>query len=234
MSRIMFIDLETENHTYCGALASPRDPKNYVVAVGQAIDAVPFSGDITGQYFPTKAEAEAAPWLDIPDDVWLLVAHNAPFEMDWFLVKQRAAILKFLARGGRVFCTAYAEYLLTNQQETYPKLDTTAPKYGGTHKVGGVKLLWEQGHLTSQIDKALLYDEYLVGEGGDIDNTRRVFWGQLKELQKRGMWDMALCRMEGLLFNCFAMDAGLHVDRNVAFTQKAEHCLLYTSDAADE
>ena len=222
MSRIMFIDLETENHTYCGALASPRDPKNYVVAVGQAIDAVPFSGDITGQYFPTKAEAEAAPWLDIPDDVWLLVAHNVPFEMDWFLVKQRTAILKFLARGGRVFCTAYAEYLLTNQQETYPKLDTTAPKYGGTHKVDGVKLLWEQGHLTSQIDKALLYDEYLVGEGGDIDNTRRVFWGQLEQLKKRGMWDMALCRMEGLLFNCFAMDAGLHVDRNVAFTQKAE------------
>ena len=222
MSRIMFIDLETENHTHFGALASPRHPKNYIVAEGRAIDTNPFDGPITGTYFNSKEEADSAQWLAIPDDVWLLVAHNAAFEMDWFLVKQREEILKFLKRGGRIFCTAYAEYLLTNQQETYPSLDATAPKYGGTHKVDGVKLLWEQGHLTSQIDKDLLYDKYLIGEGGDIDNTRRVFYGQVGLLQQRGMWDMALLRMEGLLFNTFAMDAGLHVHRDVAFAQKAE------------
>lgn len=222
MSRIMFIDLETENHTHFGALASPRHPKNYIVAEGRAIDTNPFDGPITGTYFNSKEEADSAQWLAIPDDVWLLVAHNAAFEMDWFLVKQREEILKFLKRGGRIFCTAYAEYLLTNQQETYPSLDATAPKYGGTHKVDGVKLLWEQGHLTSQIDKDLLYDQYLIGEGGDIDNTRRVFYGQVGLLQQRGMWDMALLRMEGLVFNTFAMDAGLHVHRDVAFAQKAE------------
>lgn len=222
MARIMFIDLETENHTYCGALASPRHPKNYVVAEGRAIDEQPFDGPITGTYFTSKEEADAAQWLSIPDDVWLLVAHNAAFEMDWFLVKQREEIMRFLKRGGRIFCTAYAEYLLTNQQETYPALDVTAPKYGGTHKVDGVKILWEQGKLTSEIDKDLLFDQYLIGEGGDIDNTRRVFYGQVAQLQQRGMWDMALLRMEGLVFNCFAMDAGLHVNREVAFKQKEE------------
>lgn len=222
MSRILFIDLEVENHTHYGALASPRHPKNYVVAEGRAIDTAPFDGPITGTYFTSREEADAAHWLSIPDDVWLLVAHNAAFEMDWFLVKQREEIMRFLKRGGRVFCTAYAEYLLTNQQETYPSLDETAPKYGGTRKVDGVKLLWEQGHLTSQIDKALLYDEYLIGPGGDIDNTRRTFYGQVALLQQRGMWDMALLRMEGLVFNCFAMDAGLHVNRGVAFAQKEE------------
>lgn len=222
MPRIMFIDLETENHVHCGALASPRHPENYIVAEGRAIDEQPFDGVITGTYFNNRDEANAAQWLAIPDDVWLLVAHNAAFEMDWFLVKQREEIMRFLKRGGRIFCTAYAEYLLTNQQETYPSLDVTAPKYGGTHKVDGVKILWEQGQLTSQIDKDLLYDQYLIGEGGDIDNTRRVFYGQAAQLQERGMWDMALLRMEGLTFNCFAMDSGLHVDRDIAFTQKAE------------
>ena len=138
MSRIMFVDLEVENHTYFGALASPRHPKNYIVAEGRAIDTQPFDGPITGTYFTSQAEADNAQWLAIPDDVWLLVAHNAAFEMDWFLVKQREEIMKFLKRGGRIFCTAYAEYLLTNQQETYPSLDATAPKYGGTHKVDGV------------------------------------------------------------------------------------------------
>lgn len=222
MSRVLFIDLETENHVYFGALASPRDPRNYLVAEGRAIDTQPFDGPITGTYYTNAEEANNAQWLSIPDDVWLLVAHNAAFEMDWFLVKQREETMKFLKRGGRIFCTAYAEYLLTNQQETYPSLNDTAPKYGGTHKVDGVKILWEQGKLTSEIDKQLLYDEYLIGPGGDIDNTRRTFYGQLTKLQERGMWDMALARMEGLVYNCFAMDAGLHVHRDIAFTQKAE------------
>ena len=87
MSRIMFIDLETENHTYFGAVASPRHPKNYIVAEGRAIDTQPFDGPITGTYFTSQDEADNAQWLAIPDDVWLLVAHNAAFEMDWFLVK---------------------------------------------------------------------------------------------------------------------------------------------------
>lgn len=219
-NRIMIVDLETENHAYYGAVASPRHPENYVVAVGQAIDTVPYDGPITGQYFTNKGEA--GKWLIIPDDVWLLVAHNAAFEMDWMLAQERAEILKFLMRGGRIFCTAYAEYLLTNQQETYPSLDETAPKYGGTHKVDGVKLLWAQGKLTSQIDKTLLYDEYLIGPEGDISNTRLTFYGQCAKLQERGMWAMALARMEGLIYNCLAMDAGLHVDKQVAETQKAE------------
>lgn len=217
MPKIMILDLETENHKYFGALASPRHPQNYVVAVGQAIDEVPYDGEVQGKYYTERTDD----WLHIPDDVWLLVAHNAPFEMDWFLVQQRPEIMRFLARGGRVFCTAYAEYLLSNQQDTYPSLNDTAPKYGGTPKVDGVKILWEQGKLTSEIDEALLM-EYLIGPSGDIDNTRKTFYGQYAQLVGRGMWDMALERMEGLLYNCFAMDAGLYVDREVAFSQLAE------------
>ena len=219
MPRIMILDLETENHKYYGAVASPRHPENYVVAVGQALDTNPGDGAIEGKYYTSKEEA--ANWLSIPDDVWLLVAHNAPFELDWMLHQQRAEIMRFLARGGRVFCTAYAEYLLTNQQETYPSLDATAPKYGGSHKVDGVKILWEQGHLTSQIDKDLLL-EYLLGPEGDIENTRKVFYGQYQQLVSRGMWDMALTRMEGMLYNCFAMDSGLFVHRDIAFAQLDE------------
>lgn len=214
VDKIFFIDLETENHKFFGALASPRHPDNYVVAVGTAID----QGPVETKYYYSKTEAEAGGFLHIPDDVWLLVAHNAPFEMDWFLVKHRAEIGRFLARGGRIFCTAYAEYLLTNQQETYPALDVVAPKYGGTHKIDEVKLLWEQGYLTSQIDKDLLL-EYLGGPNGDIENTRKVFYGQYLAAVARGMWEMMLVRMEGLIFNCFSMDSGLNVDRDTAFKQ---------------
>jgi hypothetical protein len=217
-NKIMFIDLENQNKPYYGAVASPRHPDNYVVMVGQAIDAKPFGGEITSKYFNSKEEAQG--WLTIPDDVWLLVAHNAPFELDWMFTETRDEILKFLKRGGRIFCTAYAHYLLSNQQETYPALGTIAPMYGGTPKVDGIKILWEQGVLTADIDRALL-TEYLDGPSGDIDNTRRVFWGQYKKLVQRGMWKMALTRMEGMLFCADACNNGLYVNKDVAYAQMA-------------
>lgn len=222
MSRIMFWDLETENHPYFGAVASPRHPDNYVVLNGWAIDTAPYDGAIEHIYNENKEQAASRPWITIPDDVWLIVMHNAPFEMDWLLHQQRDTIMAYLKRGGRIFCTAYAHYLLSNQRDTYPSLNETAPLYGGQHKVDGVKALWEAGKLTSQIDPALLLEYLIHPEKGDVANTRVMFYGEYAELAKRGMWEMALERMEGMAFDCFAMDSGLFVDREVAERQRVE------------
>lgn len=210
MADVMVFDLETENNPWYGAISSPRNPENYVVMNGWAIG----NGPVQSMYYTQRED-----WLNIPESVGMLVAHNAPFEVDWMLETQPSEFMRFLARGGRVWCTAYAHYLLSNQQDTYPSLDEIAPKYGGTHKVDGIKVLWEQGYKTSQIDRTLL-TEYLAGPGGDVENTRRVFAGQWAMLQERGMLNMALARMEGMLCNCFAMHAGLHVDRKCAFEQR--------------
>lgn len=215
-NKIMHIDLETNNNPYYGAVASPRHPDNYVVMVGWAIDEQPYSGTRHSKYFNSAEEADG--WLKIPDDVWLLVAHNAGYELDWMLNQQRPEILKFLQRGGRVYCTAYGHYLLSNQQDTYPPLDEIAPLYGGTHKVDGIKALWKQGVLTKDIDRDLL-TEYLEGPEGDIENTRKCFYGQFSKLVQRGMWKGAITRMEGLIFCAFAMDSGLYVNREMAFSQ---------------
>lgn len=218
-NKIMFFDLENENWEYFGALASPRHPENFVVLNGWAIEEAPFTGPV--EYFEANTKEESKNWLHIPDDVWLLVAHNAPYEMDWALFQQREEIVKFLKRGGRIWCTAYAHYLLSNQQDIYPSLDVIAPLYGGTHKVDGVKVLWEQGYRTTQIDRALL-KEYLLGPEGDVCNTRTVFYAQYAQLVQRGMLEMFWDRMDGMLFCCFAMDAGLFVNRDIAFAQLAE------------
>lgn len=211
----LILDLETENYKYAGNLASPKHPLNYVVAVGEAFD----GGPVATRYYENKEAS--ADWFNIPDDVTLIVAHNAPFEIEWLLTTQREKFMRFLQRGGRVFCTAYAEYLLTSQQSQYPSLNETAPKYGGTHKVDGIKILWDQGTLTSQIDRDLLLD-YLGGPSGDIENTRKVFIGQVAALQAQGMWNMALVRMEGLLFSALAMHYGLHIDRDGAYKRLRE------------
>lgn len=222
MPKIMFFDLETQNHKHFGAVASPRHPENYVVLNGWAIDEQPYDGPIEHIRNDSKEQELSRPWMTIPDDVWLIVAHNAPYEMDWLLYRQRPEIQKFLKRGGRVFCTAYAHYLLTNQRETYPALDEIAPLYGGEHKVDGIKALWEQGVLTADIDPALLLEYLISPTRGDIANTRKIFYGQYTQLVERGMWEMALERMEGMVFCSYAMDAGLVIDKDVAEKQMKE------------
>lgn len=224
VNEILFLDLEVDNRPYYGAMASPRHPENFVVMNGFAIESEPYKGEIQYDHYRTKAEVPSQ-WLNIPDDVWLIVMHNAPFEMDWFFTQQRKQIMAFLKRGGRIWDTAYAEYLLSHQLNTYPSLDETAPTYGGSHKVDGIKILWEQGVLTSAIDSALLA-KYLTsnvkGEEGDVANTRLIFYGQYAKMVEQRMLGMFFDRMEGLLFNTFAMDSGLYVDREVAFRQRDE------------
>ncbi|HDC4630200.1 DNA polymerase [Enterobacter kobei] len=223
--RAQVIDVETENHEWYGELASPRCPDNYVVMQGQR-DCV-LTKD--GWEFYKREEyryASREDWLankslHLHPDTNILVAHNAPYELSWWFEHYGDEFRAFLLRGGRVFCTAYAEYLLTHQQSQYPSLNETAPKYGGTHKVDAVKAMWESGYLTSQIDQELL-SEYLSGPSGDIENTTKLFVGQWNELTKQGMLPMALTRFEGMLMWAYMMHSGLHVDREVAERNRRE------------
>jgi len=219
MPRIMFLDLEVENNPYYGQIASPLHEDNYVVAVGWALDEQPYSGEVQHTYYPNKHEAQD--WLDIPDDVWLIVCHNASFEIDWMWQTQPQKLTEFINRGGRIFCTQLGHYRLSGQRDIYPSLDEIAPEYGGSNKIDAVTLLWEQGVLTSDIDKDLLV-EYLAGPEGDIENTRLCFWGQYEKLVQRGMWDTVLEQCDGLLYNAVCMSNGIHVDRDTAYANLAK------------
>ena len=228
MYQILHVDLEVENRPWYGQVASPHCPDNYIVAPGWRVDTVQDDGTVDvgvtqHRYFASKEEADAgAGWFEeaLGPDVAIMVAHNSCFEQRWFLTKYRAHFEAFLKRGGRLACTMMAEYLISNQQELYPPLDETAVKYGGTHKVDGVKILWEQGYYTSQIDKDLLI-EYLAGPSGDIDNTASVFYGQQQKLEEMGMTDMYWERCDSKLAFGYCEWFGLHVDPEVAERNRA-------------
>lgn len=227
MYKILITDLETQNHPWLGKVASPFNPENYIVAPGWRVDTVNDDGSVTigeihHRYFGSKAEADAgADWFDVVDDVAVIVAHNSMYEQQWFLSKYRDKFEDFLRRGGRLLCTAMAEYLLNHQQELYPSLDETAPRHGGTHKVDGVKILWENGALTSEIDKDLLL-EYLIGPSGDIENTGLSFYDQMRQLNEAGMLSMYYERCESNLAFGYCEWFGLHVDMDVANKNLAE------------
>ena len=228
---IMHIDLETENHEYYGSKASPYCPDNYVVESAWRIDTTQADGTTTvgatqsvrfnsrADFLAGNSAAEGCRWFHIPEDCWLIVAHNAAYEISWFLTYQRQQFEAFLKRGGRVFCTMHGEYIASDFQSMYPSLDETAPKYGGTHKVDGVKILWEQGVLTSQIDPILLHD-YLVN--GDIPNTALCFYGQCATFAQRNQMQYVWERMDALLAWAYCEWFGLFVNMPIARKNQEE------------
>lgn len=222
MYQIVHIDLETETHPWYGSNSSPHCPDNYIVMAGWRVDTVNDDGNITpgevqGRYFNSRDESTASTWFQeaVGPDVGIIVAFNAMFEVKWFLSFYREHFESFLRRGGRVLCPQMGHYLLSHQTEMYPALSEVAPQYGGTHKVDGVKILWDQGILTSAIDKDLLA-EYLLGPSGDIDNTALCFYGQMQKLVQDGMWRMFLERCDGLVAYAYCEWFGLHVDMQTA------------------
>lgn len=228
-SSIMTIDLEVENHPYYGSKASPYCPDNYVVHSAYRIDRTQDDGTVTveptfdirfnsRQAFLDDVAGEHL-WFRIPDDCWLIVAHNAAFEISWLLTYQRQHFEEFLKRGGRVFCTMHSEYIASDFQSMYPSLDETAPKYGGEHKIDGVKILWEQGVLTSQIDPILLRD-YLVN--GDIPNTALCFYGQCATFAQRNQMQYVWERMDALLAWAYCEWFGLFVNMPIARKNQEE------------
>lgn len=217
MTKPIIIDFEVQNHEYLNNVGSPFCKDNYIVAVGWGTDL----DNIQTRYFYSREESRQDDWIHCLRNTDAIVAHNAAFEIQWLLSEYKDEFLAFLKRGGRVLCTQLAEYLLSNQTDLYPDLNSTAPKYGGTEKIDEVKLLWEQGILTADIDKDLLL-EYLGSDHGDIANTIKTFIGQQELLKQRNMMPMYLMRCDALLFNAFCMFNGLKVDMETAYRNKEE------------
>ena len=214
------LDLEVQNHEWYGATASPHCPDNYIVAAGWSIDA----GDVQHVYFNSKEESLASTWFkDVLVGQRILVSHNSTFELHWLLHNHREVLLDWIEQGGQVFCSQYSEYLLSNQTHQYAKLEDLSVKYRdeGTseydvRKLDEVKILWESGVLTADIDKELLLSYLCDPVHGDIANTRRVCFKQYAELKRRGMWEMFQARMDSLLFNAIATFNGLYVNQEIA------------------
>jgi len=213
----MTLDLETQTHKFLKRKASPWHPDNYIVAHGWKV-----RGDTACSWRYNDGPVNQE--LDIPDDVDLLVGFNLKFDLTWMW--EDPQLKAFFKRGGKIWDCQYAEYLLHGQQPEYQyaNLNDTAPKYGGTSKVDAVKVLWEQGVQTSDIDPDMLID-YLVGteeeerNAGDIGNTEKVFLGQYKKAKEMGMLKAIWSRMDGLCATTEMEFNGLKIDINEAKAQ---------------
>ena len=195
------IDLETtiKNDIGKGNRPSPFSPKNRIVASGRSVQS-----EVTSRYnsnYYTSSSNNVA--KNLGEHVSRIVGHNLKFDLH-YLRKNGLEDLHTI----NVWDTQIAEYILSGQQDKFPKLDDVAPKYGGTHKIDKVKELWDAGVETEDIDQDLLM-EYLEG---DVKNTELVALAQMQECMDRGILPFVETQMDAVLAVEEMEYNGMHVD----------------------
>lgn len=209
----LIFDEETEIHKSHRRTANPFDERNYVVARGWKKE-----GDTvcTAEFYTGRT---AENYLKIPDDVDVIVGHNIKFDLLYELVANESSIKAFYRRGGKIWDTQYAEYLLRAQDRKFHmnSMDQIIESYGGRKKVDGMKELWKAGVQTSEIDRNMVRD-YLIGteqekrNSGDIGNTELIYLGQIAEAESMNMTKMIQVRMDGLAATTEMEFNGIKVD----------------------
>ena len=215
------LDIETTTHTSFKRKANPFDPRNWVVLAGWKrkdgpIQSLRYHGPHDQQH----------DWLRdmLYEDVKLLVGANIKFDL-LHLLKDPLVYKRWqtwVANGGLVWDIQLAEYLLDGQVQSSHmlSLDEMAERHGGDLKVDEVKLLWEAGVPTEDIDPDLLH-RYLCGEylpngerrEGDIGNTELIFKRQLERARASG-------QAKSILLNMGSLVATIEMERNGMFVNQ--------------
>lgn len=203
------IDLETTTRTSYKRKANPFDSDNkIIIAVYKSEGASPQL-----QYAKEGLSRTSLDFLltnPQTENLDLLVGQNIKFDLLYLWESQN--LQHFFRRGGKIWDTMLAEYLLTAQQSTYASLDTLATKYGGTLKDDQVKKMWEVGLATTEIDPDIL----LPYAEQDVVNTEIVYLKQIEEAKRLGMLPLIEGYMDHLLALTEMEFNGLYVDMKKA------------------
>lgn len=220
MKGYIVLDIETTIRTHLGRKASPFGGDNWIVAAAASIDGGPVGGVYWGR---DKVGSRGYLRLLLERDPKFLVGFNIKFDILHLIrhPEDYEAYQAWIARGGQLWDTQLAEYLLDGQrQESHMlSLDEVAPRYGGSLKIDEVKAMWNEGIDTPDIPQQLLMD-YLTGretpdgwDPGDVENTALIFLGQLKAAKKTG-------QTRSIQLNNGALVATIEMERNGLFVDE--------------
>jgi DNA polymerase-1 len=224
-------DTETTFGMYLGRKGSPfSDGSINLCAAGFLFD----DGEYQDTYFVREDEhgirqgvpRGSAEWEEsFPDlsGVDVLVGHNIKFDLLWYW--RHPKLEAFIKRGGRIWDTQYAEYLLSGQfyniaQPEYlrPSLKNCCERRNITRKLDIVAALWDDNVRTEDINEDILM-EY---QKGDCVSTAELYAEQLAQAERQNQMHMILGRMEGLLATTEMEFNGLYIDLVEAANQQRE------------
>lgn len=212
-------DIETTVHTRFKRKANPFIKENWVVThgfkkKGQTV--------VTEHRFGSSRPKLG--WLKpVLEGIKLLGGFNIKFDLLHALQdpENLEAWMEWVAEGGNVWDCQLAEYLLCGlgQRDQMLSLDEVAPRYGGNVKVDEVKLLWNAGVMTEDIEPSLLtrylcggFDEFDVWQLGDVENTEKIMLAQIQRARDAGQLNSLLLNMGSLLCSIEMERNGMHVD----------------------
>ena len=206
-------DTETTTRTSFKRKANPFDPENFVVMSGHKYK----DGQTIGEYF--GRDKKPFDWFTkLLLNTRILVGQNIKFDLLYALREPQnlEAWMDWVAGGGNVWDIQLAEYLLNGmgREDQMLSMDEMAPRYGGDLKIDEVKLLWNAGVDTIDIDRDLL-TRYLVGTPdahGDIGNTELIFLKQLARARDAGQVKSILLNMGSLLCTIEMERNGMCID----------------------
>lgn len=231
------VDLETTIRSSFKRKANPFDPLNWVVMMGWATKNNPKP---EGMRLTQQTQGKMVDqFIQLLQGTKLLVGVNIKFDLLYLLRDPRAyaAWQDYVVAGGNVWDCQLAEYLLQGQIKSAHMLsmDDMAVYYDLDTKVDEVKMLWEAGVATEDIDPDLLA-RYLLGEDlkdpatgavtgrreGDIGNTRDIFLRQVERAKAAGQSRSILLNMGSLLASIEMERNGMYVDKELGLQLAGE------------
>ncbi len=207
----MVLDLET---SLGGPLFGPdsKDPNNdyYTLITGEHPDRIEVIHDVQG--FHREAPEVFRNYLRNND---VLVGHNLPFDLGY--IWEQPDFQHFTARGGHVWCTATAEYLIRGMIHKFPSLAELQEKYlGEVTKDDVVKGWFKSGYGAKDIlssgnqDHIDVYTRYCREDGA---STLRVFAQQYRLAQKMGMLPIIKLHQRTIIAVMMMQKTGIVIDR---------------------
>jgi len=218
------IDVETtvNNSTIGSNKAFPFHPDNRIVLTGQR-DLVSSSNDpivsLTEITNNNKVLVAGNSYTQV------VVGHNLSFDLhylrkhDYRFMTDNVAqdVISWLCTH-TIWDTQVAEYILTGQAELYPSLDGCALKYDAPLKDDRLKIIWDAGHKTEEINLEML-SEYLEG---DLEATDIVYQAQMKLAKEKGQLPLIQAMNRAVIAYHDIEYNGMAIDLDLLYQQKEE------------
>ena len=202
----LVIDFETTTHSALKRKASPFVPQNRIVYTAH-LNKDQKKGVVDGPFSTPTAYRKAFPSLKGID---CIIGHNVKFDL--LYCWDHAELKNFFRRGGLVWDTMYAEYVINGHKDMKLSLDDLSLKYGGELKDAYIKEQWAKGIDTPDIKKSKIV-EYAAA---DVENTRLIFERQLAFTEASVRLPLMHSHMEGLLATTEMEYNGMYVNRRRA------------------
>lgn len=183
LNNYLVIDLETGTKEKYSRRANYR--YNDIVAIGLAKNKRAIS-----KYIPNFNIKR----LVIDDNEEVLVGHNIKFDL--LYLWDLESIQAFFKRGGKVWDTMLAEYILSGQQHKFPALrDIAVNKYGCKERTKQMEEYWNKGIDTINIPRHLVEEDVQ----NDVLDTEVIYLAQLEKAKNLNMINLIEEEMDSLL-----------------------------------